>query len=810
MPDAGSSSGWMSRPSSGHTDARRNRGAPAFLRRGRIAALAAALLLPGAVAAQTGSDAASPVQTLPTVEVIGVSPLPGLGIDRDKVPSNARSLAAPDDAKQGPATLGTSLDQRLGSVNINANQNNSFQPDVQYRGFAASPVLGTPIGVAVYQNGVRLNEPFGDSLNWDLIPDFAINRMSVIPTSPVYGLNALGGALLIEMKNGFTFQGAQAEAAGGSFDRRQFTVQYGNQVGNVGAYVGARAYDDSGFRKLSPSRVRQLFADIGAESEHGSLHLSFAGANNTLIGIGPTPIQLVAVDRSAIFTSPQVYDNTLLMTALNGNYIATDTLSVQSNFYLRSVGRKVSNGNTSEVEVCEPSIPNTLCFRNDDAVLFDISGRPVPNILGGKTPGQIDKSSTASLGLGGSLQGTSAAPLFGHDNRLVVGASLDHAAVNFSTTNELGTINPANLVVFGNGVIIDQPDGSLAPTRLETTNSYYGFYATDTFEVTPKLALTLAGRYNLALIRLIDRRGTALNGNNRFSRFNPSAGATYKIAPELTGYVGYSEANRTPTSGEIACSDPMRPCSLDNFLSADPPGLRQVVAYAYEAGVRGRFNVGATEEPARIDWNFGLFRNDLNDDILNVPAANISTGFFRNIGSTRRQGIEANVSYRDQDWRLSADYGLIDATFQSAITLSSPNSPSADANGDIQVKPGNRLPGIPQHRLKINAEYAVTGKWTLGGNLMVASGQYFFGDQANQNSKLGGYWVVNLRSSYRVTDNVEVFALVENLFDNKYATFGIFGDVTKTPLPGVANPSDPRFVSAAPPLAVYGGIRVRF
>jgi iron complex outermembrane recepter protein len=142
--------------------------------------------------------------------------------------------------------------------------------------------------------------------------------------------------------------------------------------------------------------------------------------------------------------------------------------------------------------------------------------------------------------------------------------------------------------------------------------------------------------------------------------------------------------------------------------------------------------------------------------------------------------------------------------------LSSPNNPFADANGTVQVKPGNQLPGIPQHRLKVNAEYAVTEKWTLGGHLVVASGQYFFGDQSNQNPKLGGYWVVNLRSSYRVTDNVEVFALVENLFDNKYATFGIFGDVTRTPLPGVANPSDPRFVSVAPPLAVYGGIRVRF
>jgi iron complex outermembrane receptor protein len=784
-----------------------------FIRR-NIVASAAALLVPAAAAAQIllPDPNPEPVPTviLPPVEVIGTSPLPGIGIDRDKVPSNAVSLPPPDTAKQGPAGLTTELDQRLGSVSINANQDNPFQPDVQYRGFTASPILGTPIGIAVYQNGVRLNEPFGDNVNWDLVPNFAVNRINVIPTNPVYGLNALGGALVVEMKNGFNFEGGEAELSGGSFGQRQFTVQYGKQVGNIGAYIGANAYNDEGFRKFSPSQVRQLYADIGAESEHGSLHVSFTGADNSLVGIGPTPIQLVDIDRSAVFTSPQRFHNTLAMPSLNGNYIATDTLSFQGNFYLRSARRTVVNGNTSQVQTCDPSIPDTLCFGDSSTVLFDSTGRPVPDVLGGATPGQNDDSSVISLGLGGSVQGTYTAPLFGHDNHLVAGMSIDHADVTFNSTNELGIIDPATLIVSGTGIIIAQPDGSLAPIRLETTNSYYGFFASDTFDVTPRLAVTLGGRYNLALIRLSDKLGTALNGNNRFSRFNPAAGATFKITPEVTGYFGYAEANRAPTAGEIACSDPARPCSLDNFLTADPPGLRQVVAHNYEAGLRGRFDLG-TEEPAgRIDWNFGLFRTDLGDDILNVPSAIISSGFFQNVGSTRRQGIEAGIAYKDHEWRLSADYALIDATFQSPVTLSSPNNPAADANGNIQVAPGSHLPGIPEHRLKLNAEYSITDKWTVGGNLVVASGQYFFGDQSNQNPRLGGYYVANLYSSYKLTDNVEVFARVENLFDSKYANFGIFGDVTKTALPGVANPSDPRFVSAAPPLAAYAGIRIRF
>jgi iron complex outermembrane recepter protein len=764
----------------------------------------ALVLLPAAAAAQ----AEAPI-TLPPVEVIAITPLPGLGIERDKVSSNAQSLPTPDIVKQGPTLFTTQLNQQIGSVNINENQGNPFQPDVFYRGFEATPILGTPVGVAVYQNGVRLNEPFGDNVNWDLIPDFAINRTSIIPTNPIYGLNALGGAFVIEMKNGFNFHGTEADLAGGSFGQRQFTLQYGQQVGNIGAYIGGNAYNSEGFRKLSPSQVRQLYADIGAESDHGSLHLSFTGANNKLSGIGPTPIQLANIDQTAVFTSPQSFHNTLLMPALNANYYVSDTLSFQANFYYRGVTRQVVNGNTTEAQLCED--PTLLCFGDDDTPLIDTTGMQVSSsVLGGRTPGEVDRNSINSLGLGGALQGTWTQPLFDHANHLVFGASLDHARVNFNATSELGVIDPNTLIVSGVGTVIDQPDGSLAPISLQTTNSYYGFYASDTFNVTPQLALTVGGRYNIALIHLIDNIGTALNGQARFSRFNPSAGATYKITPNLTGYFNFAQASRAPTPGEIACSDPTRPCSLDLFLTSDPPGLQQVVATTYETGLRGRWRTGASEAAGTIDWNLGLFRTDSTGEIFSVPSTIISTGFFQNVGNTRRQGIEAGVGYRDDKWQVGVSYSFIDAIFQSAFTLSSPNNPFADAFGNIQVRPGDQLPGVPQNRLKVNADYAITDKWKLGGNLIYTSSQFFLGDASNQNPKLPGYWVVDLHSSYQLTENVELFALIQNLFDRNYATFGIFGDVTKTPLPGVPNPSDPRFITVAAPLAVFGGVRVKF
>ena len=294
--------------------------------------------------------------------------------------------------------------------------------------------------------------------------------------------------------------------------------------------------------------------------------------------------------------SPQTFLDTLAMTSVNGNFKATDALSFQTNFYYRGASRKSFAGNITEVQPCDASIPNTLCFGNSATVLVDTSGNPVMNILNGLPPGQDDNATVTSVGLGGSAQATYTAPLFGHDNHLVVGASLDHGNVDYTSVNIVSVIDPVSLVATPLGPIISQPDGALVPIRLETTNSYYGVYFSDTFNITPELAVTAGGRYNLAMIRLIDKLGSALNGNNRFARFNPAFGATYKFGPGLTGYFGYAEANRAPTAGEIGCSDPTRPCSLDLFVSADPPGLRQVVARTYETGLRGRLTLGANDE----------------------------------------------------------------------------------------------------------------------------------------------------------------------------------------------------------------------
>ena len=756
-----------------------------------------------AARAQTAPPVDEPTTTLPTVEVIGTTPVLGSGIDRDKVPANVRSFSSGDLKTTSQPSLTGTLGERDGSISLNNQQGTPFQPDVQYRGFDASPIFGTPQGLAVYQNGVRINEAFGDTVNWDMVPDFAINRLNVLSANPVFGLNALGGAIALEMKNGFTAPGASLELSGGSFGRINGTAEYGVQSGPFASYIGANGLYESGFRDHSDTSIRQLYADIGAESDLLKVHLSFAGADNVINALGPTPVELLAQSRSSVFTQPQRMTNDLGFLTLTGSYKAADALNLDGNLYYRHFSQRLVDGNTTDVQVCAD--PTLLCLGDGTTQLFNQQGQPVTNFLNGATPGEIDHTSTDSDGVGGSLQATLSNPILGHDNHFVAGGSLDHGDTRYGATGELGILQN-NLLVTGTGVIIDQPDQTLSPVSLDTTNSYYGLYLTDTLDLTTRLSLTLSGRYNLALIRLSDLNGTGLDGDHRYDRFNPAAGFTYKIFPSVTGYAGYAEANRAPSPGELACSDPAHPCALDAFLVSDP-NLNQVVTRTYEAGLRG--HVDLPDQDGRLTWNFGLFRTDSENDIINVASPLVTgLGFFQNAGNTRRQGIETGAGFKSDRWSAFIDYSLIDATFQSDVTLSSPNNPAADANGNIQVRPGDHLPLLPEHRLKLGADYSVTEEWKVGGSLIVASGQYFVGDESNQNPKLPGYHVVNLRTSYDVGKYVEVFGRIDNVLNEKYANFGAF---TST---GQITPSlmltDPRSESPGPPLAVFVGVRISF
>ena len=812
----------------------------------RLTAVFAAAILcraGGAAAQSDGPTAADPsgaptAVTLPHVEVIATTPLPGGGIDPDKLPGTVQMLTGDEFERRGSPVVTDTLFQRVPGITLSDPNGNGAQQELGYRGFLASPLQGSPQGLAVYLGGIRLNEAFGDTVNWDLIPTNAIDRADIWTNNPVFGLNALGGAVSLQMKNGFTYQGLEAEAQGGSFGRFAGNAQYGAQDGGRSIYLAAQGMREDGWRRKSPADLARFYGDLGWADGGGELHLIGAAAT-TFVGVAAaTPIELLNRDRRAVFTTPQTTDNAMGLVGLNGKYAVSDAWSLQGNLYFRHFDQSHRDGNVADLERCsngaDPPFRNKLCLQDDafprpDPVtaafhdqfaMLDQNNNPIPcppgagNTCAMVPYGTVDRTSNSASTIGASLQATGTGRLFDRNNYLVLGGSIDHSSVRFNASSLLGTIRPdltvtTDPVIPGAGVLIHTLGGiGYGPVGTNNENTYYGLYALDTFDMTERLSLTGGGRLNIADISVSDRLGTSpeLNANPIYTRLNPLAGLTYKVLPDLTGYFGYSESNRAPTPLELGCSSATKPCLLENFLVADPP-LKQVVGRNYEAGLRHALAL----EDGKLSWKAALFRTDVSEDIVNVASTIQGRGFFKNVPATRRQGIETSFSFRSGRWSLYGGYSLIDATYEFTGNLPSPNNPLADANGNVHVTPGKRIPGIPLHQGKLGATFDPVPRWTLGVDLAAVGSRYFVGDDANQNPKLPAYWVVNLNTSYRLTDNIQVVGIINNLFDKRYALFGTYFDPTNVKNVGLpVTLTDNRTEVLGAPFAVYGGVRVRF
>jgi iron complex outermembrane receptor protein len=758
---------------------------------------------------------------LPEVLVIGSTPLPGAEIDIDKFPGNVQVLSASDLARQGSPNLTGTLNANLSSVSVNDDLADPFQPDILYRGFEASPVLGTPQGLAVYQNGVRINEAFGDTVNWDLFPDVAVDQVELVSSSPLYGLNALGGAISVSMKNGFTYQGADLEVSGGSYGQHSVVAQFGMNSGPFALYVAGRALNWDGWRQFSDDRIRTLYAALSYHTDSTVIDFGYTRAQNALEGQGPTPLQTLAVSRELVFTGPQNNINDLNFFTLNGTLRFSKTWSLQGSAYYRQFSQSVSNGNTTDYMACE-NIPGILCQPDGVTPLTNQQGQNLPDISNGGSTiiGENDYEQIDAWGRGAALQVTNSDALFGIANQFSLGATIDYASTSFFTGTQIGVIN-AQLIVLPSNLIVYTPqsspgaiaNGDPTPVSVDSVNKNLSGYLTDTLNVTADLAVTGSARYNIAHVDLYDQLGSNLDGYNRFVHFNPALGATYKVIPEMTVYGGWSTNTRTPTASEIECSDPLTPCLLPTNLAGDPPNLRQVVAQTFELGARGKFAASPGSD-ADLTWNLSAFRTQLHDDIYGI-ATSVSQGFFQNIGDTRRQGLEAGLAYHAPRWSAFVNYSLVEATFRSAFVVPSPSNPFQDVNGDIQIEPGDHLPGIPEHRVKIGADFRIIASWSVGATARYVSSFYYVGDESNQLAPIPGYTVVDLHSTFRPTPHLEFFASITNLFNYKYGTWGILSDPTGINAPGIPPNAvtngpgvDNRFLSPAPPLEAFIGARL--
>jgi iron complex outermembrane receptor protein len=790
----------------------------------RLAAPAARPRKP-APAAPTPTAPAAPAvpaaaQAETAEQTVAMTPFKGSEIPLYKVPGAVSQVSSAEIQRGGSPAIEDALQQYVPGAIISDVNGNPFSTSVQYRGYTASPVEGTPQGLAVYQNGVRINEVFGDTVNWDLIPSNAINGITMVSGNPLYGLNALGGALNIAMKDGFSYQGVESDTRAGSWGRFQEMIQAGKQVDNFAAYIALDGIWDDGWREFSPSNVKRAYMDLGVKDKDTELHINFTGAETALGVVGPTPIQLLAQNYGAVYTNPQTTDNRLAMLSANVSTKLSDTLSLSGAAYVRSFDQQHVDGNVSSVAPCnvlnggtgyDPASP--LCLQTAAGTAVPVTnqfGKQTPTSIYGPndTIGEIDRSTNNTTSYGASLQGTDKDKLFGLNNIFIAGASVDHGDVKSTANAELGRLNTQNFVVTGNGLYLTSPV-DIAPVNLTDTTNYYGLFFTDTLDVTKALSVTAGGRYNYENISLFDPTGL-LTGDHVYTRFNPMAGATYKFNSNLSAYGGYAEANRAPTPAELGCASPTQPCVLAAFLVTDP-NLKQVVSKTWQAGLRGNFSPFGQ---GKLNWSAGVYRAENYNDILNVTSPVIPTrGYFQNDGNTLRQGVEASVNYTLGKLTFNANYAYVDATFLSYLTIPSPNNPYADANGNIFVHPGDHIPIIPANRFKASFDYAVTDEWKAGADVVLASSQYYFGDESNQNPQLPGYGVVNLRTSYELSKNVTVYGLVNNVFDHKFSTYGAFYSTSINDVagnPSAANLTNPDTITPAQPISFYGGIKVKF
>lgn len=727
-------------------------------------------------------------------DVVRVSPMRGSEIAIEKVPGAVNTISSQTLGQAETKEPQEALQKSVPGITLGDASGNDLKAQIDYRGFEAGPVNGFAQGLAVYQNGIRVNEVFGDTVNWDLIPKNAISDMTVLTGNPIFGLNALGGAISVVMKDGFNYHGAEVDVMGGMYGRKQISAQAGASRGPIGVYFAGEFIDEEGWRDFSPTEVKRGYFDIGAKGSRVEAHISLTVADTSAGVVAASPVEMLAIDRSLTFTSPQVTDLNMVMPSFNASVKVTDTLTISGLAYYRRFKSRVLDGNVFEGDEDEDT-----------------------EVEAGEPPlGVLDRIHTDSDSFGFGLQAVDKRDVFGRKNQFVVGTSYDQGNVSYSTSSELGTIGN-NFVVTGSGQYLN--DGDFAPRNVAVDTRYFGIYLLDTLDLTDRLALTFGGRFNHSKIDLEDLTGNFPNitSNHSFSRFNPTVGLTYETIPGVTLYGGYSEANRAPTPAELACADPENPCPIESFLTDDPP-LNQVVSKTYELGIRGKLKSPSGKQ--HLDWGIGLFHTMNYDDILFVSSSTTGRGYFFNAGDTLRKGIEAKIAYANERFSTYASYAYIDATYDrlDVTEFSSPANPLsqpcltvAEASC-ITVSPGDNIPGIPKHRFKTGFNYWVTPRWKVSADLIAQTGQYRFGDEANLLDKLGGYTRVDLSTSYDLTENIQLYAFAKNIFDAKYGLFGTLFEADEAPIvgPHYIEFDNPRSVVPGAPIAVYGGVKVKF
>jgi outer membrane receptor protein involved in Fe transport len=851
--------------------------AKAGLSQRRMAAARLALIVGAAfaplAAAAAEADADAPVTTVRDVVVTG-TPLDPTGVALSRTPSNAQAVDARDPGQQAATNVADLLDANLGSVSVSNGVGNRYQNDVSYRGFQATSLLGAPVGLAVYFDGVRVNEPFGSIVNWDLVPMNAVSTVSVQPGSnPIFGLNALGGALVVKTRTGQDSPGVTLGLLGGSFGRRAVTLEAGGS--NAGAKVDgflAGNYDkEDGWRAFSGSEVKQLYGKLRwhGPGDKTLVELGVAWADTKLSGTQSLPLDMLSTPIAA-YTAPDSIANRMgLVTLKASHWIGGSNLLTGQVYYRRSDSKSLnSNAGLDDG-----------CFNDDGSLAGSAAGfKCVNQAPNGTAVNSVTGANALALGYGRwtssintsfvtsdlrqsttgvSGQWENSAQVMGRKNAFVLGGAFDQSDIKYGQSTALARLIDFQTIVSPNRIYGFTANG--LPPSATNPPAFIGsnilstvvlgarmreatVFFTDTFDVTQRLSVTVSSSYEYTSIDqdgensqfLNDDGGfsftdqvsgityfnptysaayrfantgtgaaampngrpagavpgpetNSLTGNHHYDRFNPRVGFNYNFDGDVGVFGNYSEAMRAPTSIELSCADPNSPCTLPTGFNGDPD-LKAVTARTFELGARGVLF-------GKVAWNIAAYDSRLRNDIQFI-ATSTTFGYFFNVGETGRRGIELGAKAQFDRLSVSADYGYVEATYRSPFTT---------AAGE-DVASGDRIPGIPASTFKLRVGYDVTDAFRIGAGLVVAGEQYAHGNEnnADPDGKVPGYAVVDLDAQYRIGKALTVAVNVDNLFDEKYATYGLSG------VTSIYTLATQQFRTPAPPRGVWVKVSYAF
>jgi outer membrane receptor protein involved in Fe transport len=748
-----------------------------------------------------------------TVDVVAATPLVGTDLAINQIAGPVQTATASDIVNSGALDLADFMNRRLNGVYVNEMQENPFQPDVNFRGYTASPLLGTPEGISVYVDGVRQNQPFGDVVGWDLIPKDAISEMTLVPGSdPLFGLNTLGGAISVTTKSGLTNPGVGGHILYGSSGRKEAEADWGGgKATGFNWFVSGLAFHESGWRVDSPSDVGQGFVRLGWRTNKTDFALTMSYVYDILIGNGLQNYRLLDTDYSSVYSIPDSTQDRSPAFNFIARHSFNNSLTITGNAWYRNIRTYAIdanfNGDAQGLLIYQPNQQEQATLTAAGYTGFPTSGANIVNTPFPKWPclaealvlGDPDQTCDGvniysneiqnEYGLSGQLTWI-ASPTIGR-NQFAAGASLDRGSVTYTQTTDYAYVNPnytlTSVPAWQDGSSSINPINSEVDLHGLTPN--WSIYFTDTLTLAKTVNLTVSGRYNRFTVDNFDRINPipgpdSLDGDYVFQRFNPAIGITWSPFSTVNAYARYSQGSRAPTSIELGCANPEAPCSLPNSLSSDPP-LQQVVTDTWEAGLRGKPEISFLHN---LSWNVGAFRAENHNDILFIAAPQTGTGYFQNFAKTLREGFDANLDGRNGRVTWGLDWTFLSATYQSTEILDgSANNTNNLAmqgypglDGVITVQPGDRIPLIPKQSGKAYVDFKATSKLLFDLNEVVVSSSYARGNENNAYQADGiyylgpgvspGYAITNFRAHYDLTRHWQLAVQIDNLFNHEYYT----------------------------------------